>query len=100
MVDFDYYCDDFGGFIIEDEEEFDRLSGTAESFVRHISRQEPDFDSDDVKSCICAVADVYAENGLYGVTARESIDGFGAEESLSDELIHTASLYLPPIYGL
>lgn len=93
MTDFEYYCDDFGGFIIDSEEEFERLGEMAEKFVRDISCTEPDFDSDDVKSCVCAMADVYAENGLYAGTA----DGFEEERSdgVTDELMHTAGLYLP-----
>ena len=90
MVDFGYYCDDFGGFIIDNEEEFDRLRENAADFVRGISRREPDYDSDDIKSCICAVADVYAENCLYGKEAD-------AENGILDELMHTARLYLPPM---
>lgn len=100
MVDYEYYCDEFGGLVIEDAEEFEALASKAEQFINYISSQEPDYDSDDVKSCVCAIAEIYAENsGLAGIVS-EQIDGYETEDSdtgLSGQLMHAASLYLPPM---
>ena len=96
MVDFAYYCDDFGGAEFESEQEFRRFADRASRFVRYVMCTEQDFDDDDVKSCICALAEEYA--GRADGVVREKIDDFETEYSADDSaLMHTVRLYLPPI---
>lgn len=79
MLDFDYYCDEFGGCEIDNPEEFDRAAELAEQFLRNVIYGEPDFEDDDVRYCLCAVAELYARD---------------ADEQ---EMYHTAESYLPPV---
>lgn len=95
MTDFSYYCDEFGGSVIEDCDDFARLSEHAAYFVQDISGCEPDFDDDDVKCCICALAEVYADMSDCCEDDFDRFDsGFGDDGQ--DMLLHTAELYLPP----
>ncbi len=100
MTDFEFYCDEYGGADITDEEEFDRLAKKARTFISHVAYSEVDFEDIDVRSCLCAVCDVYhlAPKGK-GVT-REKIDDYEVEYEEGSEdniLMHTVRLYLPPV---
>ncbi len=99
MSDFEYYCDEFGGCAFDDEEEFARCLDKAKRFVKYVTYTEPDFEDDDVRSCICALAEIYADH-LGGGIVGEKIDDYEAEYSTAkyeDELMHTVRLYLPPV---
>ena len=99
MTEFEFYIDEYGGIEIEDIDEFSLLSNKAKRFIKSITCQEPDFEDEDVLSCVCALSEVYHELSRKGVT-KEKIDGFEAEyseESLDEILMHTAKLYLPSI---
>ena len=99
MTDFEFYIDEYGGMEIEDIDEFNRLAKKAKRFIKSITHTEPDFEDDDVLSCVCALSEVYSGLSSKGVI-KEKIDGFEAEygeESLDEILMHTAKLYLPPI---
>lgn len=78
---------------IEEEEEFERYSEKARSFLSRVICSEPDFEDDDVRSCICALSDIYFENGT--VTAVAGYDSFEQEAADDEILMHTVELYLP-----
>ncbi len=99
MTDFEFYIDEYGGMEIEDIDEFLRCAKKAKRFIKSITHTEPDFEDEDVKACVCALAEVYSNLSSKGVT-KEKIDGYETEyreESLDEILMHTAKLYLPPI---
>ncbi len=99
MTDFEFYIDEYGGMEIEDIDEFSRCAKKAKLFITGITHTEPDFEDDDVKACVCALAEVYSGLLSNGVL-KEKIDGFETEyqeDSLNEILMHTAKLYLPPI---
>lgn len=100
MTDFEFYCEEYGGCEFTDEDEFERMAKKARLFIKHVTFGAPDFDDDDVRSCVCALAEIYAENRGCTSIVREKIDGYeteykdGADEKI---LLHTAKLYLPPV---
>ncbi|MDO4618456.1 MAG: hypothetical protein Q4B31_02920 [Clostridia bacterium] len=99
MTDFEYYIDCYGGVEISDSDEFERCFDKAKRFVKHITYCEPDFEDDDVRSCLCALSEVYMGVGASNIV-REKIDGYEAEygDGADKEiLLHTAKLYLPPM---
>lgn len=100
MSDFEFYCDEYGGALIEDEEEFERLARRARLFISRVTCTEPDFEDDDVRSCLCAICEIYAERLSGGAVTREKIDDFEAEYDSDKEdklMMHTVKLYLPPV---
>ncbi|MBS7297536.1 MAG: hypothetical protein KIG65_00485 [Eubacteriales bacterium] len=100
MTDFEYYCEEYGGIELADEEEFERMAKKARLFIKHVTYTEPDFEDDDVRSCVCALAEIYAQNNTVTSIVREKIDGYEAEyEDGANEkiLMHTVKLYLPPV---
>lgn len=100
MTDFEFYCEEYGGLEFADEEEFERMAKKARLFIKHITYVEPDFEDDDVRSCVCALAEIYAENRGRASIVSEKLDGYeteyrdGAEEKI---LLHTVKLYLPAV---
>lgn len=100
MTDYEFYCEEYGGLEFPDEEEFERMANKARLFIKHVTYTEPDFEDDDVRSCVCALAEIYAQNGNGTAIVKEKIDGFeteyteGADEKI---MLHTAKLYLPPV---
>ncbi|MBQ7793233.1 MAG: hypothetical protein IJ366_01815 [Clostridia bacterium] len=100
MTDFEFYCDEYGGTEIEEQEEFDRLAKKARLFISRVTYSEPDFEDDDVRSCLCALAEIYADSSNSAKLVREKIDDFEAEydrEGTEEILMHTVRLYLPPV---
>lgn len=99
MTDFEFYCDEYGGALIEEEEEFERFARMARLFISRVTYTEPDFEDDDVRSCLCAICEIYAERPK-GAFTREKIDNYEAEYDSDEEnrlLLHTVRLYLPPV---
>lgn len=98
MISFEYYCEEFGGSMVDCEEEFERLCDKGCRFVTYICCTAPDFEDEDVKSCVCALVDVYAQNSSFLGIMREHSEDYEEEyNGISDELMHTAKLYLPPL---
>ncbi len=99
MTDFEFYCDEYGGSDITDSDEFERFAKKARLFITRVTSGEPDFEDEDVRSCLCAIAEIYAADSLSGRIVREKIDDYEAEYGEADEkvLLHTAKLYLPPV---
>lgn len=100
MTDFEFYLEEYGGCEFSDEEEFERMAKKARLFIKNVTYTEPDFEDEDVRSCVCALAEIYAENNLGTSIVREKIDGFETEyKDGTDEkiLMHTVKLYIPPV---
>ncbi len=100
MTDFEFYCEEYGGCEFSDEEEFERMAKKARLFISRVTYTEPDFEDDDVRCCVCALAEIYQDNSGSQSIVRERIDGFETEYSdlAADEiLMHTVKLYLPPV---
>lgn len=96
MNEFEYYCDSFGGTVFDAEEEFEPYADRAKRFVRRITCTEPDFENEDILSCVCALAEIYA--GCAAGVESEKVDGYEVHYSdFGEALLHTARLYLPPV---
>ncbi|MDD6214199.1 MAG: hypothetical protein PUB42_03335 [Firmicutes bacterium] len=88
MCDFDYYIEEFGGCCFEESEEFGEYVDAAIEYVGKVTRGNADYEDDDIKNCICALAEVYLQ-----VSGKGGFD----ECKLEEKLKHTAAIYLPPL---
>lgn len=97
MNEYEFYLDNFGGVAFDDESEFLHMADKAKRYIKSITYSEPDFENEDVLSCMCALTELYQK--LDENLLREKADGYEAEYSAKSEkeLLHTAKLYLPAV---
>ena len=115
-VDFDYYADEFGGSM--QEEEFLLAERAAEAYIRYLTFPNGDIfavEDDTVKNAVCAAAESYHDaaqmvsgadgkgplksesNDGYSVTyASQGIDGETSEQLQKRKMYEAVRMYLLP----
>jgi len=104
ILDYEYYTEDFGGYLITDEAVFGGLARKAWAFVNHITfgaitSLDADEVSDDIKNAVCAVAEDLAVGVSHGGMVSEHNDGYAVTYAPHSDVwaavYATAAMYLP-----
>lgn len=99
-IDFEYYANSYGGYIITSEKMFDHLALKARAFVNKITFGRITSPTDDVKNAICAVCDELFFCAGQGGISSENNDGYSvsyADHSHTAAVLYAAAvIFLPP----
>lgn len=95
-VDLFFYNNSFGGKSVIPAEEFPLWIKRAEGELRIIIGEFPD-DCEDVKLCICEIAELLYKNNLSAGILSENNDGYSVsyeKRNVRNQILHTAKCYL------
>ena len=104
ILDYEYYTEEFGGYLITDESIFGGLMRKAWAFVNYITfgavaSLDADEVSGDIKNAVCAVAEELAVGVLHGGIVSEHNDGYAVKYAPHSDVwsavYAAAAMYLP-----